>query len=211
MIGHPLPSPPALRYGFAMRLAIFLGLASVIGCAKPDVTPGSTGSVVFAPGAMVVTPDAGAPVDMTSSILATEIEVMRSDSVIRAAVRARGLAGSFKLTEDGTVEALRGDTSVARRGQSLVLEVTVRVADPALAKESCTAIISAYVEARMSRRIELAAEREMWLRAQLDALDASSPMAVMLRTSADEAALERTRRDNDVTTLDACSTPARGK
>lgn len=167
--------------------------------------------MVFSPSAMVVSPDAGPPIDMSATIIATELEVVRSDRVVRSAVRARALAAAFKLDEDQTVRTLRDATSASRRGQSLVLELDVRVPDPSLAKESCNAILSAYVDSRMAARIEAAAMREEWLRGQLDAVDAGSPLAASLRAQADDAAAERSRRDSDVSVLDVCAPAAKAK
>lgn len=178
---------------------------ALVACTKPEPLPAAAGSLVFVPDAMVVSPDGGTPVDMSAGILATEVEVVRSDGVLRAAVRARGLASAFKLDEDATVETLRKATSASRRGQSLILEVSVRLPDPSLAKASCTAILSAYVDSRLQLRVDAAAAREAWLLAQLETVDASSPLAASLRADADEAAVERTARAVDVRVLDGCT------
>ena len=162
---------------------------------------------MFVPGAMVSggAPDAGPGLDMTDSILATETEVARSDSVLRSAVRSRGLAASFKLTEDQTVEALRNATVVRRREKSLVLDVTVRLPDALLAKDACNAVVKAYIDSRMQKRVETGQARELWLRSQLDARDAGSPVAALLRDEADKQHADSSRPDNDVRVLDPCA------
>jgi len=189
---------------YVSALVVAVGIACLGACNNEREAPGASGSFVFVPGAMVSTPDGGPGVDMTDTILATETEIARSDGVLRNAVRSRGLAASFKLTEDQTVEALRNAMDVKRREKSLVLDVTVRLPDPSLAKDACNAVVRAYIDSRMERRIETGQAREMWLRSQLDTLDAGSPMAALLRDEADKQHTESSRRESDVTALDPC-------
>jgi hypothetical protein len=192
----------------ASALLVATGIACLGACRKVERdTPGASGSFVFAPGAMVSggAPDAGPFVDMTDTILATETEVARSDWVLRSAVRSRGLAASFKLSEDQTVEALRSATVVKRREKSLVLDVTVRLPDASLAKDACNAVVRAYIESRMQKRVETGQARELWLRSQLDAQDAGSPVAALLRDEADKQNAESSRHENDVMVLDPCA------
>jgi len=99
--------------------------------------PAANGAVSFLPTAMLAQAgDGGAAADMTDTILATEAATVRSDGVVRAAVRNRRLVASFKLTEDQTVAALTEATLVRRRDKTLILGVTVSLPDRALAVEA---------------------------------------------------------------------------
>ena len=92
-----------------------------------------------------------------------------------------------------------------RREKSLVLDVTVRLADPSLAKDACNAVVRAYIDARLEKRVETARARALWLHSQLDTFDAGSPMAALLREEADKQSAESSRPENDVTALDPCA------
>jgi uncharacterized protein involved in exopolysaccharide biosynthesis len=173
------------------------------------------GAIQLTPAAVVaVAGDASAaPVDLADEVLATEAEVVVSDRVLRQAVRAKDFMRDPALVGDaGSVEravaALRASTTAHRRGKALILDVRVDLANPALARAACDAILEAYVRDRLDRRSETVETKVMWLSQQLYELeknDAAAPVRSAVRDELARQDLVRLLRENDAWVLSECA------
>jgi hypothetical protein len=58
----------------------------------------------------------------------------------------------MKLDEDATVAMLRKAIVARRRGSTLIVDVTVALADAQLARTACNAMMDSYLDHRMENR-----------------------------------------------------------
>ncbi len=114
---------------------------------------------------------------------------------------APALAGDAGV--DNAVRTLRAATSAQRRGKSLVLDVRVELADGGLAKNACDAIVRAYLDGRLERRIMTAQEKVLSLTDQLDTFDAGEAPA-SLRDEIVRQQTAASSRENDAWLQSPC-------
>ncbi len=144
-------------------------LAMAFGCCDAgnlNTQPSSHGTVVLLP---EVVADA-ANEEAVDALVATEVEVMGSDTIAREALSSLGMTEPFGADEGSALAGLRQAMFVERVGNSLVLRVTVSSADPTAAAEACNAVMRAYLDHRMFQRRGAAQQHSEWLSSQLTEL-----------------------------------------
>jgi uncharacterized protein involved in exopolysaccharide biosynthesis len=191
----------------AVSRSLVLLAVLLVACHRPQKPKRhAAGAIELSPSAVVAGSSHGA-VDLGDEVLATEAEAIVSDRVLRRAVERAGLdhvpalAGDAGV--DNAVHTLRAATTAQRRGKSLVLDVRVELADALLAKNACDAIVRAYLDGRLERRIMSAQDKIEWLTNQLDTFDGGeTPTALR-----EEIARQRTAassRENDAWLQSPC-------
>lgn len=168
-----------------MRTALLLALLTV-GCDRgrtleSSPAPAATGSLVFD-----VQPEAAADV-----FLATEAEIMRSRPLLDRARTSR------------RIEIDANSVRATRRPGSMILDVSVRDADPRRAAGACNAILEAYFEQRLELSLAPMMQQEEVLAAELDA----HPDDAALKEKLQALELRRRERRSDVRILEPCIEP----
>lgn len=160
-------------------LAVAL-LAVATACGAPTQDARASGALV------IELDDEGVSRDAIDARIATEVEVLRSRPLAARVVQRLALDRDPSAV-DGVLSAVR----VARRGESLVIEVGIAGDDPAHAAMVCNALLESYLEARMEARLSETMRNAEWLASQLDALAAEPG------TEARRAEIEERLRDLD--------------
>lgn len=131
-----------------------------------------------------------------SGVVESQVEVLRSDAILLRALRAEGLEADLasggtpgmvaqlvarlRPPSDGpvnaqaqatlAVEALRGRTSINRRGLTFVISIAVEDASPARAAQLANAIAQAYITDQIDAKIDAARSAETALSARVSDL-----------------------------------------
>lgn len=162
-----------------VRITLICGLLGALGCGSKAAEPAASGSLVFDP----------KPPDTADVFLATEAEVIRS-----AQLRER-------VAQDLRMELTADAIVVARKRDSMILEIGVRDADARRAAQLCNALARAYLEHRLER-------------GSIDNLRARQAIAEQLERHPDDENLrnrmsamemERAMQRLDVRLLEACT------
>lgn len=165
-------------------------LAALVACGDADPPPAAAGAL------RLDLEDRSATADAIAATIATEIEVLRSRELAELVVRRLGL---HRAPPDRRMQAneVRRAIRASRRGESLVIDVGVIVADPHQALEICNATLEQYVERRMAMRLQELDAQIIALAQAEEATGTHSP---------EREALERQRqtRRNDARVLDRC-------
>lgn len=131
------------------------------------------------------------PREAADVYLATEIEVMRSEPILR------------HVREQFRTEVTSAAITAKRRAGTMLVDVSVRDKDPQRAAELCNWVMKTYLEYRMSLAIE-AVMREQQVVAE--ALD-RDPNNADLKTKLQDLDVKRMTRTSEVRVLDACVMP----
>lgn len=153
----------------------FVLIAALVACKQND-GPRATGSLMFEPR------------EAADVFIATEIEVMRSEPILR------------RLREQQRVELAASAITAKRRAGTMVLDVTVHDRDPQRAAQLCNDLLRTYFDYRMSLGIEAIAVEQQVVAEALD----RDPNNVALKTKLDDLELKRRTRKSDVRLLDPC-------
>ncbi len=144
-----------------------------------------------ATGTLVFTPEAVAGSQLPA-FFATEAEILRSTAL------AQRVGESLRL--DGGASNIQAQ----RRGDSLVMEVSVSSHDPLLARTWCNDLLARYLEHRLQSKLQPAQARAQFLSAELDQMKPAAPEAQALTQQLAQANLDSQLRINDARVLDNC-------
>ena len=214
VVATPRPTGKAFRMLETRALSLFLALALLSACESkktPAPAPAALraiGTILFEERAFVPrdamgTPDPAAPAprpDQLKRGIATEIEVLKSVLIAERVAR--------ELHADAV--QIQQATQAQRRGDSLVVEVSVTDPDSQRAAAICNRVMDEYLTQRMERRAALAADRVMWLDNQIQELKRAGAGKEALGRMTNErtlAELARMDRWSDTRRLDACTAP----
>jgi len=157
--------------------------------AGPARSMAATGSIAFEPRAPAA----------ATSLLASEVEVVRSEAVVRMANdRVRTVA------ELNGTELARAAIHVARRARSMLVDISVNDPDPRRAAALCNVLISSYIEHRMLGAVATAKERQRVVAGELQ----RDPDDEALRHEAEQLELAIRAPEADVHVVDTCIAPA---
>ena len=160
--------------------------------------------------------DPAASRDAIATRLATEIDVIGSARIAERVADRLGLAGQMGFEHPPSL-TVRRSVRATRRGESLILDVSVTLNHPERAVEICNATLEAYLEQHMQvlvgdarREMDaLAARAEDMAARAAEALENAQLAAELERARTDLAELERrtTLTRNDARVLARCHPP----
>lgn len=120
-----------------------------------------------------------ADLKLSSPILDSEVAVLRSPAIRRAAIAALGadrfaavwpeLAAQAQTDPAPLVAALAGPVAVSRLGSSYVIEIATTTRDPDLSADLANALADAYIRAQLEDRRRVAERATRWLTDQVTA------------------------------------------
>jgi hypothetical protein len=163
-------------------------LAALVACdrgkaSEPARGPAASGSMVFDT----------RPATEADVFLATESEIVKSGPLVN------------RVNEEYRTTELTADAiTVVRRPGTMILDVMVRNADPARARDLCNQLLKSYAEHRMTLAV-------MGMNKQLEVMVArleQTPDDADLKRNVNDLELQARMRKNDVRLLEPC-TPRR--
>lgn len=175
----------------------------LLGCAKPAPSWVSRGALVLAPEAL----GCGASAAQVSAVVATEVEAVKGGAAAGAIVERLGLQRSSDFAGRDAAAVVRAALACARRGESLVLDVSATASRPELARSLCDAALEVSVFRRLDAKQAARSSRAAQVGARLDALPADAGPAAALRAELDELSAPTLQADERV--FEPCAAPTR--
>ena len=178
------PAPQAARLVEGRRTGATLVkrlvfVLAFVACNKHDDGYRASGTLVFEPR------------EAADVYLATEIEVMRSEPILR------------RVREQFRTEIAPAAITAKRRAGTMLVDVSVRDKDPQRAAELCNWVMQTYLEYRFSLVLEAHAREQQALAEAVE----RDPTNMQLREKLTALELERMAAPSGVRVLDACAMP----